>query len=115
VGGDGLATDPGLYSVLATIDPSPVVALNRAIARRYVDGPAVALGDVNGLSDQLRGYHLFHAARASLLKELNEHAEAAQADAVALLLTRNSGERRLLEERLPVSGAPCEEQIVART
>ena len=89
-----------LYSLLAEIDPSPVVALSRAIARRYVAGPAVALTEVDALSDQLHEYHLFHATRAALLKDLDRHAEAARADAAALALTRNSGERALLEERL---------------
>jgi RNA polymerase sigma-70 factor (ECF subfamily) len=89
-----------LYSLLAEIDPSPVVALNRAIARRYAGGPAAALADVDGLADQLREYHLFHATRAALLRDLGRRSEAALADAAALALTRNSGERALLEERL---------------
>jgi predicted RNA polymerase sigma factor len=89
-----------LYALLGEIDPSPVVALSRAIARRYVDGPAAALADVDALSDQLQAYHLFHAARAAMLRALDQHAEAARADAAALALTRNSGERALLEERL---------------
>jgi RNA polymerase sigma-70 factor (ECF subfamily) len=89
-----------LYSLLSKIDPSPVVALNRAIARRYVDGPTAALADVDALSDKLQEYHLFHAARAALLRALEQHAAAARADVAALALTRNSGERALLEERL---------------
>jgi RNA polymerase sigma-70 factor (ECF subfamily) len=89
-----------LYSLLVEIDDSPVVALNRAIARRYADGPAAALADVDELSDRLQDYHLFHATRAALLRDLDRHAEAAGADAVALTLTRNSGERALLQERL---------------
>jgi len=93
-----------LYSVLARIDSSPVVALSRAIARRYVDGPAAALADVDGLSDQLREYHLFHATRAALLRELGRFDEAAREDALALALTRNTGERALLEERLAGRG-----------
>jgi RNA polymerase sigma-70 factor (ECF subfamily) len=71
-----------------------------AIARRYVAGPAAALAEVDELSDHLQGYHLFHAARAALLRELGRHAEAARADAAALALTKNSGERALLEGRL---------------
>jgi len=93
-----------LYSVLARIDSSPVVALSRAIARRYVDGPAAALADVDGVSDQLREYHLFHATRAALLRELGRFDEAAREDALALALTRNTGERALLEERLAGRG-----------
>ena len=81
-----------LYSVLTHIDSSPVVALSRAIARRYVDGAAPALADVDELSDQLREYHLFHATRAALLRELGHADEAAREDALALALTRNTGE-----------------------
>src|SRR5262249_50314080 len=89
-----------LYSVLAHIDSSPVVALSRAIARRYVDGPAAALADINGLAGQLGEYHLFHATRAVLLREVGQSNEAAREDAMALALTRNTGERALLEKRL---------------
>jgi len=89
-----------LYSLLTEIDPSPIVGLSRAIARRYVDGPAAALGDVDELSDQLREYHLLHATRAELLRDLGRDGEAARADAAALELTRNPAERALLEERL---------------
>ena len=89
-----------LYSVLMAVDPSPVVALNRAIARRYVAGPSEALAEVDQLSDELRDYHLFHATRATLLREIGQHAEATRADVAALALTRNDGERALLRERL---------------
>ncbi|HEY4026825.1 MAG TPA: DUF6596 domain-containing protein [Candidatus Dormibacteraeota bacterium] len=89
-----------LYSLLTEIDHSPVVALSRAIARRYVQGPAAALADVDELSEHLQGYHLFHATRAVLLRDLDRDSEAVRADATALALTRNSGERALLEERL---------------
>jgi RNA polymerase sigma-70 factor (ECF subfamily) len=89
-----------LYSLLTRIDDSPVVALGRAIARRYVDGPAAALAEVEELQDPLQRYHLFHATRAALLRDLGRGEEAARADAAALALTRNRGERALLEERL---------------
>jgi RNA polymerase sigma-70 factor (ECF subfamily) len=89
-----------LYSLLTHIDSSPVVALSRAIARRFVDGPAAALADVDGLSGELGEYHLFHATRAALLRDLGRSDEAAREDAAALALTRNTGERALLEERL---------------
>jgi RNA polymerase sigma-70 factor (ECF subfamily) len=95
-----------LYSLLAEIDPSPVVALGRAIARRYVDGPAPALADVDGLAEPLRGYHLLHATRATLLRDLGRDAEAALADAAALALTGNRAERVLLEERLSRARLP---------
>jgi RNA polymerase sigma-70 factor (ECF subfamily) len=89
-----------LYTLLVEIDDSPVVALNRAIAQRYVEGPATALMTVNELADQLEGYHLFHATRAALLRDLGQPVEAAREDTAALALTRNSGERALLEDRL---------------
>jgi RNA polymerase sigma factor (sigma-70 family) len=89
-----------LYSLLAAIDPSPVVALNRAIARSHVDGPAAALAEVEGLHDELDRYHLFHATRAELLRQLGHGREANVEDAVALGLTRNRAERTLLEERI---------------
>ena len=89
-----------LYRVLAEIDDSPIVALNRAIVRRYLDGPAAALADVEKLSEPLHGYHLFHATRAALLRDLGDHTAAAKEDAVALALTKNAGERVLLEDRL---------------
>jgi RNA polymerase sigma-70 factor (ECF subfamily) len=89
-----------LYALLGEIDPSPIVALNRAITLRYTDGAAAALAEVDRLSDDLRAYHLFHATRAALLRDLGQDDEAACADAAALALTKNSGERALLEERL---------------
>jgi predicted RNA polymerase sigma factor len=89
-----------LYVLLAEMDPSPMVALSRAVVRRYTESPAAALADVDRLSEPLRGYHLFHATRAALLRDLDDYAGAALEDTVALALTKNSGERVLLEERL---------------
>ncbi len=89
-----------LYSLLATLEPSPVVLLNRAIALRHVAGSAAALEEVDRLSGRLDHYHLFHATRAALLTDLGREAEAASADERALELTRNPGERALIEERL---------------
>jgi len=103
-----------LYSLLAAIDPSPVVALNRAIARSHVDGPAAALGDVEILRRELDEYHLFHATRAELLREIGHVAEASVEDAVALGLTRNTAERALLEERI-IPGPSREAPASAKT
>jgi RNA polymerase sigma-70 factor (ECF subfamily) len=89
-----------LYTLLARIDPSPVVALNRAIACRYVDGPAAALADVDKLAEPLADYHLFHATRAALLRDLGQASEAFAEDAAALALTKNTAEQSLLAERL---------------
>ncbi len=89
-----------LYMMLATLDPSPVVHLNRAIALRHVAGPGEALAEVDRLRDALDRYHLFHSTRAALLRDLGRDAEAAAADQQALKLATNPAERTLLEERL---------------
>jgi RNA polymerase sigma-70 factor (ECF subfamily) len=78
-----------------SIDPSPVVALNRAVAVAEVDGPDAALKLVDELD--LNGYHLFHAIRADLLRRLGRRAEAAQAYEAALARTENAAERKFLE------------------
>src|SRR6185437_7215886 len=57
-----------LYNQLVRLDPSPIVALNRAIAIAEVDGPDVALAAVDHLGGALAGYHAYHAARADLLR-----------------------------------------------
>ncbi|PZR93129.1 MAG: RNA polymerase subunit sigma-24 [Candidatus Nephthysia bennettiae] len=89
-----------LYGLLLAIDPSPVVALNRAIAIRYVEGPAQALETVDELRGSLDGYHLFHATRAALLRDLGHTGEAAEAERRGLALTDNPAERALIVERL---------------
>jgi RNA polymerase sigma-70 factor (ECF subfamily) len=88
------------YSLLTELDPSPVVALNRAIAVRYVHGPAQALEEVDRLAEALERYHLFHATRAALLNDLGREADAKVAEARALELTHNPAERALLAQRL---------------
>ena len=91
-----------LYGVLIQQDPSPVVRLNGAIAFAQLgDRQATeALNDMDGLADRLAGYHLYHAARAELLRLLDRDDEAAAADRRALELTANEAERRLLQTRL---------------
>ena len=89
-----------LYDALLRMTPTAVVRLNRAIALSHGVGPAEALDEVERLEPALRGYHLFHATRAELLRRLGRPEEAREADARALPLTRNPAERRLLEERL---------------
>ncbi len=90
-----------LYDHLLRLDPSPVVALNRAVAVAELDGPQVALVLVEELD--LDGYHLFHATRGVLLDRLGRSAEAAEAHARARELTENPAEQALLSARL--SGA----------
>jgi RNA polymerase sigma factor (sigma-70 family) len=89
-----------LYDALLELMPSPVVALNRAIARRYRDGPAAALADVERLTDALDTYYLFHATRAELLRDLGREPEARTALVRALKLTANPAEQALLQNRL---------------
>lgn len=89
-----------LYDVLGRFDPSPVVALNRAIALRHVAGPAAGLAAVDTLGTALDRYHLFHATRAELLRALGRDAEAREADLRAIALTANPAERVLLRERI---------------
>ena len=86
-----------LYDQLLTASPTPVVALNRAVAVAERDGPAVALDEVDTLD--LAGYHLFHSIRADLLRRLGRPADAAAAYDAALALVTNAAERRFLEER----------------
>ena len=91
-----------LYEVLERLQPSPIVALNRAAAIAMVDGPRAALAVVDALTARgdLDRYHLLHAARADLLRRLGEPAEAAASYARALELVTNDAERRFLERRL---------------
>ncbi len=83
-----------LYNQLMSCAPSPVVALNRAVAVAEVQGPDAALTLVDGLD--LGNYHLFHAIRADLLRRLGRTAEAAQAYDMAIARTGNAAERDLL-------------------
>jgi RNA polymerase sigma factor (sigma-70 family) len=89
-----------LYSRLQQLAPSPVVLLNRAVATRYAIGPAEALAEVEPLSADLDGYHLFHALRAALLGCLGREEEAKAAGDRALALAANPAERELLTRGL---------------
>jgi RNA polymerase sigma-70 factor (ECF subfamily) len=91
-----------LYDFLERVQPSPIVALNRAVAVAMVEGPqpALALIDALAATGDLDAYHLLHAARADLLRRLGSCAEAARSYARALELTTNDSERRFLERRL---------------
>lgn len=88
-----------LYAELAAVAPSPVVELNRAAAVAMAEGPERGLE----LIDQLEGlarYHLYHTARADLLRRLGRHDEACDAYAAALLLDPPVRDRRFAERRL---------------
>ncbi len=87
-----------LYDQLLAIAPTPVVALNRAVALGELEGPAPALAAVDAL-DGLDGYHLLHATRADLLTRLDRHEEAALAYDRAIELTDNAAEQALLASK----------------
>ncbi|CAL9358507.1 hypothetical protein SUDANB108_00611 [Streptomyces sp. enrichment culture] len=95
------ATDWGqirhLYDQLMAVAPSPVVALNRAVAVAETEGPDAALALLDGLG--LDGYHVFHAVRADLLRRLGRTAEAVRAYEKAIGLAENPAERAFLERR----------------
>jgi RNA polymerase sigma-70 factor (ECF subfamily) len=90
----------GLYDVLSRLDPSPVVALNRAVAVAMRDGPEAGLPLVESLLEALDGYHLAHAAHADLCRRLGRKAEAIASYEKALALSRLAPERRFLEGRI---------------
>ncbi len=95
-----------LYDQLLRLAPTPVIALNRAVAVAEVQGPEAALALVEGI--HLPGYGVFHAVRADLLRRLGRSGEAVQAYERAIELTGNAAERAFLEGRrdtlLPVDG-----------
>jgi RNA polymerase sigma-70 factor, ECF subfamily len=86
-----------LYDQLTRLDPSPVVALNRAVAVAELDGPEVALALIDHLP--LTGYHAWHAARADMLRKLGRGAEARDAYAAAIAATSNTAERAYLSRK----------------
>jgi len=88
-----------LYDQLARLDPSPIVALNRAIAVAELDGPEVALATVDRLAGQLAGYHAYHATRADLLRRLGRSHESRAAYDKAIELAGNTAETASLTRR----------------
>lgn len=88
-----------LYDQLVRVDPSPVVALNRAVAVAELDGPQVALGTLDRLEDRLAGYHAYHAARADLLRRLGDSEAARAAYDRAIDLAGNTAEVAYLTRR----------------
>jgi RNA polymerase sigma-70 factor (ECF subfamily) len=99
-----------LYDRLLRLDPSPIVRLNRAIAVAELDGPHVALAQVDGLP--LEGYHAFHATRADLLRRLGRSTQSRAAYDRAIELAGNTAETAYLKRRrdqladaLPVRGS----------
>jgi len=92
----------GFYDLLAEVEPSPVVELNRAVAVAMRDGPAAGLALIDAILAQgdLAEYHLAHAARADLCRRLGKTTEARASYERALALSRQEPERQFLARRL---------------
>ena len=88
-----------LYDQLVRLDPSPIVALNRAIVVAELDGPEVALAAVDRLDDTLAGYHAYHATRADLLRRVGREQESRAAYDEAIELAGNTAETAYLTRR----------------
>ncbi|HVA91250.1 MAG TPA: RNA polymerase sigma factor [Chloroflexota bacterium] len=97
-----------LYTMLARLMPSSVIALNRAVAVAMAEGPEIGLAllDRPELAGELAGYHHFHAARADLLRRSGQRDGAVTAYTRALELCQNAAERRFLQRRLAELAAP---------
>ena len=87
---------------LQRMQPSPIVALNRAVAVGMAEGPEKALGIIDNLAagGELQSYHLLHATRADFLRRMGSSEKAAESYRQALALVTNDSERRFLERRL---------------
>jgi predicted RNA polymerase sigma factor len=92
-----------LYRLLRRVDPSPIVALNAAVAAAECGPVEDALADVDALAEALASYHLFHAARADLLTRLGRDADARAAYRRALDLATEPAERRFLVRSMGVT------------
>ncbi len=90
----------GLYAALQQRAPSPIVALNQAVAVAMAFGVEQGLREVDALASELDGFHVFHAARADLLRRLGRADDARRAYERAITLAENAVERRYLERRL---------------
>jgi RNA polymerase sigma factor (sigma-70 family) len=89
-----------LYDALLQITPSPIVALNRAVAVGMAQGPAAGLEALDGIASALAGYHLFPSVRGDLLMKLGRFPEAREEIEQAIVMTQNAREQELLRDRL---------------
>ena len=98
-----------LYDILSRVDPSPVVALNRAVALAMRDGPEVGLAAIEAVQSRggLEGYHLAHAARADMQRRLGLTEAARASYERALELTHQPAERQFLQARLAQLTTKC--------
>jgi RNA polymerase sigma-70 factor (ECF subfamily) len=88
-----------LYDQLLRLDPSPIVALNRAVAVAELEGPEVALAAIDRLAEKLAGYHAYQATRADLLRRLGRARESRAAYDKAIELAANTAETAYLSRR----------------
>jgi RNA polymerase sigma-70 factor, ECF subfamily len=88
-----------LYDQLVRLDPSPIIALNRAIAVAELDGAQVGLAAIDRLADALAGYHAYHATRADLLRRLGQSQQSRAAYEKAIELAGNTAETAYLTRR----------------
>jgi RNA polymerase sigma-70 factor, ECF subfamily len=88
-----------LYDRLVHLDPSPIIALNRAIAVAELGGPEAALAAVDRLEDRLAGYHAYHVTRADLLRRLGRSQESRAAYDKAIEIAGNTAETAHLTRR----------------
>ena len=95
-----------LYARLLDLQPTPVVALNHAVAVAMADGPAAGLIRMEPLASELQDYHLFHSARAELLRRSGRNDEAVLAFRLAITLATNPVERTFLQHRLATLTGP---------
>jgi RNA polymerase sigma-70 factor, ECF subfamily len=102
-----------LYAVLASVMPSPIVELNRAVAVSMASGPAAGLVLIDALADepQLRHYHLLPSVRGDLLSRLQRHEEARNEFERAASMARNTRERQMLERRAAASAQAAQSQV----
>jgi RNA polymerase sigma-70 factor (ECF subfamily) len=96
-----------LYDMLLHLAPSPVTRLHRAVAVRHVSGVSSAMAELDDLADALDEYHLYHASRAELLRELGEPGLACHEDRRALELTTNPAEQAVLRRRIGWACGPA--------
>jgi RNA polymerase sigma-70 factor (ECF subfamily) len=95
-----------LYDHLMTFTPTPVAALNRAVAIGEVDGPGAALVELDALIEHLNRYHLLHAARGTMLRHLGRFGEASAAFTRALGLAPTEADRRFLDRQISELATP---------
>jgi RNA polymerase sigma-70 factor (ECF subfamily) len=97
----------GLYAELYRLDPSPVVALNRAVAIAMVDGPQAGLQILASLESEFEGYAPFYSAKAALLERVEARPEAAEAYERAAELVKNEAQAQFLEGRRAAASGPA--------